>query len=559
MDTTQAVVEAYKVLARKYRPSQFKDLVGQEPLVRTLSNAIRTQRVAHAFLLTGIRGVGKTTTARIIARVLNCDSPVEQEGEVALEPCGVCDQCVAIQNDCHPDVIEMDAASRTGVSDVREIIESVKYSPSQANYKIYIIDEVHMLSTSAFNALLKTLEEPPAHVKFIFATTEIRKIPVTIISRCQRFDLKRIDTKMLGTHLASIGKQEGVSIEENALSLITNASEGSVRDALSLLDQAISFSEGTASVSESVVRDMLGTADRSALFSLYEKIMGNETKEALGMLNQMYENGGNPLLILQDLLDITHIATRCKLAPDLLEKSTLSPQERDKAALFAQSLSIPILSRAWQILLKGLQELQQAPNSLTALEMILIRLAFLSNSPSPEQLYKKITQEKQGNTSSNSEKKEPSAAAPAIEATADLPVSEDIIAIVNDTQASSEQRYFHLVNLFKQKDEQMLYHTLYHHVGLVGIKEYAVDISLDADVNGNIVSRMSQLLSEWTGQRWLVMLSKTQGALPLAKQQDELRQQNIQQMEQHPTIQKVMETFPTAKIIELQPIKSSSQ
>ncbi|MCH2038142.1 MAG: DNA polymerase III subunit gamma/tau, partial [Rickettsiales bacterium] len=295
----------YKVLARKYRPALFADLIGQEALVRTLSNAIRTNRIAHAFLLTGIRGVGKTTTARIIARALNCTDESKVKGET-VEPCGRCDNCIAIKNDRHPDVIEMDAASRTGVGDIREIIESVKYLPNTAEYKIYIIDEVHMLSNSAFNALLKTLEEPPKHVKFIFATTEIRKIPVTIISRCQRFDLKRIGFEQLSSHLKNICEKEGAAIEEPALQLITKAAEGSVRDSLSLLDQAISYMDAGQPISESIVRNMLGTNDKTVLFDLFEKTLGNQLPEALKQLSQMYDNGHDPVMILQDLLEITN-------------------------------------------------------------------------------------------------------------------------------------------------------------------------------------------------------------------------------------------------------------
>ncbi len=384
-DSAAVVSAPYRVLARKYRPSDFAGLIGQEALVRTLTNAIAQGRLAHAFMLTGVRGVGKTTTARILARAFNCIGPDGKGGPTA-SPCGVCEHCTAIAEDRHVDVIEMDAASRTGVNDIRELIEGVRYRPVSARFKIYIIDEVHMLSSSAFNALLKTLEEPPEHVKFIFATTEIRKVPVTVLSRCQRFDLRRIEADKLAQHLGSIAASEGARLAPNALALIARAADGSARDGLSLLDQAITLvdqSKGEAEVTEDQVRAMLGIADRTQLFELYEAVMAGRAAEALGQLRRMYEAGADPIVVLQDLLDLTHWLTRCKLTPDVLQQPAVPEAERKRGGALSKDLSLPVLARAWQMLLKGLGEAQYAPQPLAAVEMALIRLMHVADLPTP--------------------------------------------------------------------------------------------------------------------------------------------------------------------------------
>lgn len=379
--------EHYRVLARKYRPSDFSGLVGQDALVRTLTNAIAVGRIAHAFMLTGVRGVGKTTTARILARAFNCVG-LDGKGGPTASPCGQCDHCKAIAEDRHVDVIEMDAASRTGVGDMRELIEGVRYRPVSARYKIYIIDEVHMLSNSAFNALLKTLEEPPGHVKFVFATTEIRKVPVTVLSRCQRFDLRRIEADVLAAHFARIVAAENVSVEPNALALIARAADGSARDGLSLLDQAIAMAEGL--VTEIQIREMLGLSDRTQLFDLYDAVMGGEPSRALGLLSTMYRAGADPIVVMQDLLDLTHLVTRAKISPEVLDAPTMPEVERKRGSAFAGKLSMPILARAWQMLLKGLSEAQAAPQTLAAVEMALIRLMHVADLPTPGELVKKL-------------------------------------------------------------------------------------------------------------------------------------------------------------------------
>ncbi len=375
---------AYRVLARKYRPATFAELIGQDALVRTLSNAVENERLAHAFLFTGVRGVGKTTTARILARVLNCVA----ESSPTLTPCGSCPECVAIMEDRHSDVLEMDAASRTGIDDIRELIDGVRYRPSSARFKVYIIDEIHMLSIKAFNALLKTLEEPPPHVKFILATTEIRKVPVTVMSRCQRFDLRRVDSEVLTTHLQSVCVREDVAAEPEALALMARAADGSVRDALSFLDQAIVHAEGTIRATR--VREMLGLADRVEVFDLFETISAGRVKEGLELLRRQYAAGADPLIVLQDLLDLTHWLTRVKVVPEAANEITVPESERIRGREFAEKLRMPVLTRTWQMLLKGLDEARLAPDPLGAVEMVLIRLAFASDLPTPAELLREV-------------------------------------------------------------------------------------------------------------------------------------------------------------------------
>jgi len=379
--------QPYRVLARKYRPSDFTGLIGQEALVRTLSNAFATGRIAHAFMLTGVRGVGKTTTARIIARALNCIGPDGKRKEPTIHPCGVCEPCVSISESRNVDVQEMNAASRTGIDDIREIIEGVRYAPVAARYKVYIIDEVHMLSKQAFNGLLKTLEEPPPHVKFVFATTEIRKVPVTVLSRCQRFDLRRIDSAELAAYLAKLADKEKVKIEDDALALIARAAEGSARDSLSLLDQAIAHNGGSGGEGESItaetVRQMLGLADRGRVLDIFEKLMGGKISEALADLQGLYDAGADPLAVMQDLLETTHFLTRVKVAPAAQGFFDGGSGEAKRAAELAAKLPVAALTRAWQILLKGLFEVRDATRPISACEMALIRLAYAAELPPP--------------------------------------------------------------------------------------------------------------------------------------------------------------------------------
>ena len=381
----------YRVLARKYRPSNFDELIGQDVLVRTLTNAIRLNRVHHAFILTGVRGIGKTTTARSIARALNCIGP-DGRGGPTIEPCGVCEPCIAIAEDRHPDILEIDAASNTGVDNVRDIIESVRYSPVSARYKIYIIDEVHMLSTQAFNALLKTLEEPPEHVKFVFATTEIRKVPVTVLSRCQRFDLRRLDEDELAAHLKDIAGREQAAVADDAIAVLARAADGSVRDGLSLLDQVIAQSETTGGdVSADQVRTLLGMADRSQSLDLFETVMGGDASAAIDQAGKMYRAGAAPLPIVQDLMDITHWMTRLKLTPGAeASGSGASHTDAARAAAMAGKLQMGTLTRSWQMLMKGINEIQLAPQPMTALEMLLVRLCYVTELPTPGDLVARL-------------------------------------------------------------------------------------------------------------------------------------------------------------------------
>ncbi|ETD85031.1 DNA polymerase III subunit gamma/tau [Rhodobacter capsulatus] len=386
-DSPAATSSGYQVLARKYRPATFADLIGQEAMVRTLKNAFAASRIAQAFIMTGIRGTGKTTTARIIAKGLNCIGP-DGTGQPTTEPCLVCEHCRAIAEGRHVDVLEMDAASRTGVGDIREIIESVNYRAASARYKVYIIDEVHMLSTSAFNALLKTLEEPPAHVKFIFATTEIRKVPVTVLSRCQRFDLRRIEPEVMINHLSKVATKENAQIAEDALALITRAAEGSVRDAMSLLDQAISHGAGETTADQ--VRAMLGLADRARVLDLFDMILKGDAAAALTELGAQYSDGADPMAVLRDLAEITHWVSVIKITPEAAEDPTVPPEERTRGQAMAQAIPMRVLSRLWQMLLKAIEEVSSAPNAMMAAEMALIRLTHVADLPDPETLMRKV-------------------------------------------------------------------------------------------------------------------------------------------------------------------------
>ncbi|MFT9215263.1 MAG: DNA polymerase III subunit gamma/tau, partial [Acetobacter malorum] len=380
----------YRVLARKYRPTTFDDLIGQEAMVRTLRNAFALGRVAHAFMLTGVRGVGKTTTARIIARALNCIGPDGNGGPTA-DPCGVCANCVAILNDRHPDVLEMDAASRTGVDDVREIIEATRFRPMQGRMKVFIIDEVHMLSRNAFNALLKTLEEPPAQVTFIFATTELRKVPVTVLSRCQRFDLRRVPQADLAALFARIAEKEHVRLSEDALALIARAADGSVRDGLSLLDQAIAQGEDEAEIGASVVSDMLGLADRQVVFDLLDAAMTGKPDQALALADAAHARGADLGLVLGDMLDLIHTISRLRAVPSLRDSAEMPEAERVRGTEMAEAFPVPVLMRAWQMLVKGLKEVEMAPDRRAAADMVLIRLCYVADLPSPEDLVRRLS------------------------------------------------------------------------------------------------------------------------------------------------------------------------
>ncbi|MEI6986777.1 MAG: DNA polymerase III subunit gamma/tau [Rhodospirillaceae bacterium] len=555
---------AYRVLARKYRPVTFAELIGQDALVRTLSNAIESGRIAQAFMLTGVRGVGKTTTARIIARALNCIGRYGNGGPT-VSPCGVCEPCLAIIQDRHVDVLEMDAASHTGVDDIREIISGVRYSPVSARYKLYIIDEVHMLSKNAFNALLKTLEEPPSHVKFVFATTEIRKVPVTVLSRCQRFDLRRVATEELIQHFNKIALMEGVAIEADATALIARAADGSVRDGLSLLDQAIAL--GGDAVAADQVRDMLGLADRAVIIDLFEAALTGKPAAALDILADLHRNGADSLVVLRDLLELTHFLTRAKLIPGILTDPVTPEAERSRGGALAARLTVPLLTRAWQLLLKGLNEVMAAPVPHQAVEMVIIRLAYVADMPNPADLIRQL------------QSRPVSPGGPTPFTVAPTPftggaggsgggggISPVALAIQAPMLASATSEtnpdgpqlsimpcdYRALVALFGERREGSLFAHLYSSVHLVRMEPGVLEVRPKETAPKDLVNRVGPLLSEWTGRRWTVAANFEAAGQPTLKEQDEAIKAGILQAANvHPVVRAVIETFPGARIIDI--------
>jgi DNA polymerase-3 subunit gamma/tau len=534
----------YRVLARKYRPVDFHGLIGQDALVRTLTNAIKTQRLAHAFVLTGVRGVGKTTTARIIARALNCVGP-DGKGGPTIEPCGQCDQCRAIAEDRHVDVLEMDAASRTGVNDIRELIEGVRYRPTSARYKIYIIDEVHMLSTAAFNALLKTLEEPPEHVKFIFATTEIRKIPVTVLSRCQRFDLKRVEMEVMAEHFRAIATKEQAEIAEGAMRLICRAADGSVRDGLSLLDQAIAH--GAGKVSEEQVRDMLGLADRARIFDLFDAVMRGDTAQALAQLAEQYAVGADPAVVLQDMLELTHWLTRLKLTPDQADSAAVAETERVRGAEMAGKLSMASLTRCWQMLLKGLSETRAAPQPLQAAEMVLVRLMFAADLPSPADAIEGL----RGGGSPL-----PPGSGGAMKAVVGGAAPQPVMHVQAQAAPDNQPRSFaDVIALCSERREMVLSASLSSAVHLVKFEVGRIDIRPTPTAPADIAPRLSKLLSQWTGRPWLVSLSREEGFETIRNAAIQAEVQKKQDAANDPLVKAILETFPGATIEAVRELK----
>jgi DNA polymerase-3 subunit gamma/tau len=551
----------YRVLARKYRPSTFAELIGQEAMVRTLSNAIATGRIAHAFILTGVRGVGKTTTARILARALNCVGP-DGSGGATAEPCGQCAQCLAIADDRHVDVMEMDAASRTGVDDIRELTEGVRYRPVSGRYKVYIIDEVHMLSKNAFNALLKTLEEPPPDVKFVFATTEINKVPVTVLSRCQRFSLRRVPVEQLIPHYRRIAETEGVEIEPAALALIARAADGSVRDGLSVLDQAIALSGGR--VAEAAVRDMLGIADRGLVFDLLESVLRGDAPAALAQMGHLYRGGADPLMILQDLLDLSHFVTRLKLALEAGTGDPIAEGDRARARPLAEKLTIPFLARVWQMLLKGLEEVQVAPSPIQAAEMVLVRLAYAADLPAPAELVRSVMAApgpsgsppgRPGNGAAVTSTA--SAAAPAIAVVAPTETAPSRPTAGNAVRALAElpaehdpmpQSFAEVIALFDKRREALLRSHLWSDVHLVHFEPGRIEVRPASSAPRDLTNRLGQLLNEWTGSRWLIAVSEAEGGPTLREQEEGRRRDLRNEVASHPLVQAVLETFPGATI-----------
>ena len=542
--------KAYQVLARKYRPETFADLVGQDAMVRTLRNAFAADRIAQAFVMTGIRGTGKTTTARIIAKGLNCIGP-DGSGGPTTEPCGKCEHCVAIMEGRHVDVMEMDAASHTGVGDIREIIDSVHYRAASARYKIYIIDEVHMLSTSAFNALLKTLEEPPAHVKFIFATTEIRKVPVTVLSRCQRFDLKRIEPEVMIALLRRIATAEGAEISDDALALITRAAEGSARDATSILDQAISHGAGETTVDQ--VRAMLGLADRGRVLDLFDMVMRGDAAAALSELAAQYADGADPMAVLRDLAEVSHWISVIKITPEAAEDPTVPPDERSRGLEMAGRLSMRSLGRMWQMLLKAMEEVGLAPNAMMAAEMAVIRLTHVAELPDPETLVKRLTD---GPRPSGGAPGGAPAGGGAVHGAAmrapSAPMRGPVMAATAPALAEGQLQVYAsfeaVVDLIRDKRDMLLLKEVEDCVRLVRYSPGRIEFEPAPEAKPDLAARLGQRLQGWTGARWGVSVTGSGGAPTIAEARDAEDRALKSEAEGDPLVQAVLAAFPGAKI-----------
>ncbi|CTQ44370.1 DNA polymerase III subunit gamma/tau [Roseibium aggregatum] len=573
---------AYRVLARKYRPKTFEDLVGQEPMVQTLENAFETGRIAQAWMLTGVRGVGKTTTARILARGLNYEVPgVADKPTVKLTQEGT--HCKAIMEGRHVDVIEMDAASHTGINDIREIIDAARYRPATARYKVYIIDEVHMLSNAAFNGLLKTLEEPPEHVKFIFATTEIRKVPITVLSRCQRFDLRRIEQSKLIGLLRRISDAEGIQISDEALMLIARAGEGSARDSLSLLDQAMAHGAGAIEAED--LRQMLGLADRARVIDLFGHIMAGRIEDALGELQAQYEVGADPAIVLTDLADFTHLVTRMKVAPKSADEASVTEAERARGREFAEQISVRLLSRAWQILLKGVQEVQSASKPLAAADMVLVRLAYAADLPDPGDLMAQIKngQNPFGGAAPSGGGGAPagggggtsamavgmnyapgsSGTGPTMQASArpqlsaiqgGRPAPQGVPQAAPEPQA---QPAYNLKSLYdcaalaSEKGDIPFKVKIQRLMRLVKFEPGKIEIQPTDDAPADIAGEFGRKLTEWTGQRWFVVVSRNQGRPTIHEEQEANQQQLLSDAKSHPTVAALLAQFPGARVVDV--------
>ncbi|WHO73431.1 DNA polymerase III subunit gamma/tau [Rhizobium sp. BT03] len=574
----------YRVLARKYRPKDFTDLmVGQEPMVRTLTNAFETGRIAQAYMLTGVRGVGKTTTARILARALNYKTPDIDKPTIDLRIPG--EHCQAIMEGRHVDVIEMDAASHTGIDDIREIIEQVRYRPVSARYKVYIIDEVHMLSTQAFNGLLKTLEEPPEHVKFIFATTEIRKVPITVLSRCQRFDLRRISASDLVGLFSTIAAKEGIEAEPDALAMIARAAEGSARDGLSLLDQAIAH--GAGAVQAEAVRGMLGLADRARIVDLFQHVVKGDVAAALGEFQSQYEAGANPVVVLTDLADFTHLVTRLKYVPDAANDPSLSEVERTKAAEFAKGVAVTTLSRIWQMLLKGIPETEGSSRTAGAAEMVLIRLAHAAHLPAPEDAARRLAEfsgdnagprpasppSGNGGGSGTRVPYQSSVAARAPEIAPGKPQASAPVAMLRAVPSSQPETMpvgrietksvetpkplvlvnsvSDIVDLAAEKRDVKLKALVRNFVRPVRIEPGRLDVNLTEGAPGTLLNELAVKLKEWTGIHWIVSTSREEGGPTMVEAEARAQQQRVSDARQDPDVAAILAQFPGAKIIDV--------
>lgn len=536
----------YVVLARKYRPQTFDDLLGQDALVQTLTNAIKNNRLHHAYILTGIRGIGKTTTARIIAKALNCTGK-DGQGGPTIRPCGVCENCQAIAAGRHIDVMELDAASRTGVDDIREILDGVRYKPTNARYKIYIIDEVHMLSKNAFNALLKTLEEPPSHVKFIFATTEIRKVPITVLSRCQRFDLQRLSIENLMTLFTRILEKEQIAADNEALQIIAKAADGSARDGLSMLDQAISL--GAGKVETGIVKNMIGLADRNQTFELFEQLVKGQTDALLGNIQEQYKNGANPLTILQDLVNITHMIAKAKIIPSSADEISLSENEKDLCKRLAPEISIAILSKVWQMLIKGISELAIAPVQIDALEMILIRIAYSANLPTPYELLNDVKKNSSlvsysaapaisvHQESVPTEKKNSSLSSP-------VPIAEVSVTAGNAVFNKPED----LIEYMENHKKILAACALKQDVSIHEFRDGYIKMTADTKIDTDFLMNLHRILLEATGKEWKI--DSSHGALgeTIAAKERAAEEEYKRNISEYPLVKAILTEFKGAKI-----------
>lgn len=564
----QTPEQHYTVLARKYRPKDFSDLIGQDAMVQTLRNAFVTGRIAQAYMLTGVRGVGKTTTARILARALNYRTDEADAPTIEITELG--EHCQAIMESRHVDILEMDAASHTGVDNIREIIESARYKPVSARYKVYIVDEVHMLSKGAFNALLKTLEEPPEHVKFIFATTEVRKVPVTVLSRCQRFDLRRVGIEQLTAHLQRISDAENIKAEQDALALIARTAEGSVRDALSVLDQAIALSTGH--VTAEIVRSMLGLADRMRVFELLNSVFQGNGAAALEQLDALYQDGADPAQLLADLAEAVHVITRAKVVHKPTSAQNLSETERLKTEAFAKRLSIPLLGRAWQMLLKGLSEVESAPQPIAAVEMILVRMCYLSDLPPPDEIIRTLKQNNGHLTSSSPSDRHgssPDSSGPRARMTVvsggkslgavaqDQTLIDTDIEPHNVSQVSvAEPDALHpaldsfeaVVAYVASKRDLKLKLALEKYARLVRFKTGHIELNMEQGAPKTLANELGQKLSAWTKLRWIVSLSQEDGQKTLGQVKSEKQAAELALVKQHPFVQDMLSYFPEAEI-----------
>jgi DNA polymerase-3 subunit gamma/tau len=552
--------QPYRVLARKYRPQTFDDLIGQDAMVRTLSNAFETGRIHQAYMLTGVRGVGKTTTARILARGLNYE-PEEGGGKPTITMPVLGRHCQAIIDSRHIDVMELDAASHNGVENIREITDGVRYAPVSARFKVLIMDEVHMVTTNAFNALLKTLEEPPPHVKFIFATTEIRKVPITILSRCQRFDLRRVDAGLLARHLSAICEKENVSIDAEALAMIARAAEGSVRDSLSLLDQAIAHSGsgslGGGSIDAESVRAMLGLADRSRVIDLFDAVMRGDAASALDELRAQYDQGADPAVVLSELAEFTHFVTRVKISPAAANDPSATEIEKVRGSELAQKLSMKVLTRQWQMLLKGIPETQTAAKPLAAADMVLARLCYAADLPSPEDLIRQLT-ENGGSIAARAPASPPPSPAPA------APRAQLITSVPQSPQPAYQpaqaapalperalSSFAEIVGLAMEKRDLPLKLALERFVRLVAFADGRLDIALEQGSPQGLVNDLSRKLSDWTNKRWLVVISAEQGESTLREQAEAKQAAVLSGIRADPFVRTVMERFPGAEIVDV--------